>query len=234
MKIILFVLTLSFSFTTYAKEWRSLRQYQKITHKTELDPSDWLSSDRRHNTLIWQHANTFNLSQSRPQEYQTIKERRDFYVWIDHEFHLKGHEVKWQKMAYYISSKMRLLEVFPHCILTSKRVKLYAQQGSEVVFNNAFEQLQTLFVSDTIIRGDEALKWDEMMLHFEQFEWVESVYESIDAKSLKQIRRMARGKFWYALAFPRALRFKNDISNPEERYSYGLNILRPYCMDILE
>jgi len=234
MKIVLFVLALSFSISTYAKEWKSLCQYQKITHKTKLSPSDWLASDRRQNTLIWQHANVFNLSNDRPQKYLSIKERRDFYVWIDHEFQLKGHEVNWQKMAYYIASKMRMTETFPHCMLTPRKVKMYARLGSEVVFNNAFEKLKALFSSDDILKGKEALKWDKMMLHFEQFEWVESIYKNIDARSLKQIKRMTSGKFWYALAVPRKLRFKNDISSPEERYSYGLHILRPYCINHLK
>ena len=234
MKTVLFVLAFSFSIPTYAKEWKNLHQYQKGTHKVALSPSDWLSSDRRQNTLIWQHANAFNLSHNQPQEYQTIKERRDFYVWIDHEFQLKGHEVIWQKMAYFISSKMRLTEIFPHSMLTPKKVKLYARQGSEVVFNNALEKLNNLFSSDKTLKGEEALKWDEMMLHFEQFDWVESVYKNIDTRSLKQIRRMTSGKFWYALAVPKKLRFKNNISNPEERYRYGLNVLRPYCISHLK
>ena len=231
MKTVLLVLVFGFSSSINAKEWKSLRQYQKVTHKTTLSPSDWLSSDRRRNTLIWQHANAYNLSNDRPQEYENIKERRDFYVWIDHEFESKGHEVNWQKMAYYISSKMRLTETFPHCVLTPKKVKFYARQGSEEVFDHAFEKLNTIYALDYILKGAEAMKWDEMMLHFEQFVWVENIYKNIDARSLEQIRRMTSGKFWYALAVPKELRFNADISSPEDRYQYGLTILRPYCMD---
>jgi len=231
MRITLVVLAFSFSIPTYAKEWKSLRQYQKETHNVTLSPSDWLASDRKHNTLVWQHANAFNLSHERPQEYQTIKERRDFYLWVNHEFQSNGHEVYWQTMAYFITSKMRLTETFPHCVLTPQKIKRYARQGSEVVFNNAFEKLNIVFNSDSILIGEEALKWDETMLHLEQHVWVESIYINIDAKSLKQIRRMTTGKFWYALAVPNELRFKNDISNPEDRYQYGLQILRPYCIN---
>lgn len=234
MKTVIFIWMLGISFSLSAKEWKSLHQYQNATHKSMLSPSDWLSSDRRHNTTVWQQANTFNLANNRPEEYQTITERRDFYAWIDHEFQKMGHEVNWQKMAYFVSTKMRLVQIFPNCVFTLKKVKLYAYQGSEVVFNNAFEKLNALFHSNEILKGNEALKWDEMILHFEQFIWVESVYKTIDDRSLKQIRRMTGGKFWYALAVPKKLRFKNDISKPEERYRYGLTILRPYCMDHLE
>jgi hypothetical protein len=234
MKTYLFVLLFIFSFDVYAKEWKSLKQYQKETQKAILSPSDWLITDRRQNTLIWQQANRFNLTNNKPKEYQSIKERRDFYIWINHEFNIAGHEVNWQKMAYYVSSKMRLLETFPHCILTPEKVKLYAHEGSEVVFDNAFEKLGALYNSDKILIGEEAIKWDEMMLHLEQFIWVESIYKNIDVRSFKQIRRMTMGKFWYALAVPKKLRFKTDISNPEDRYQYGFNILRPYCVDLLE
>ena len=234
MKTVLFAWVLGISFSVSAKEYKSLRQYQKATHNSTLSPSDWLYSDRRHNTLVWQQANVFNLANNRPKEYRTIAERRDFYAWIDHEFQKMGHEVNWQKMAYFVSSKMRLVQIFPHCVFAFNKVKLYAYQGSEVVFNNAFEKLISLFNSKEILKGNEALKWDEMILHFEQFIWVESVYKSIDDRSLKQIRRMTSGKFWYALAVPKKLRFENDISKPEERYRYGLTILRPYCINHLK
>ncbi len=234
MKTMLFALVFSISFSVSAKEWQSLRQYQKATHKITLSPSDWLFSDRKYNTLIWQNANAYNLANHKPDEYQTIVERHDFYEWIDREFQKIGHEVIWQKMAYFVSSKMRLVQIFPHCVFALKMVKLYAYQGSEVVFNNAFEKLKILFNSNEILKGNEALVWDEMMLHFEQFIWVDSVYKTIDARSLKQIRRMTGGKFWYALAVPKELRFKNDISKPEERYRYGLTILRPYCVNYLK
>jgi hypothetical protein len=230
MKIYVFVLAIGISLSIHAKEWKSLKHYQKTTHETTLSPSDWLASDRRQNTLIWQHANVYNLTNDRPQEYETIKQYRDFYAWINYEFKVKGHHVVWQKMAYFISCKLRLLETFPHCIFTSGQVKRYADRGSEEVFSNAFGGLRTLFDSDKILKNNEALQWDEMMLHDEQFIWVERIYKKIDNKSLKQIRNMASGKFLYAFAVPKALKFESDISNPEERYRYALNILRPYCI----
>jgi hypothetical protein len=234
MRIALIALAISFSFSVNAKEWKSLKQYQNATQETALSPSDWLSSDRRQNTLVWQLANVYNINQKKPQEYQTIKERRDFYEWIDHEFKAKGHEVIWLKMAYYITCKLRLLETFPHCLITTKPVKRYAHQGSEEVFNHSFENLKILLNSDKILKDNDALEWDKMMLHDEQYIWVESVYRIIDKKSLKQIKRMARGKFLYSFAVPKAIRFEGDISIPYERYNYALRILRPYCKNHLE
>jgi hypothetical protein len=234
MKIIVFVLAFGFSLSIQAKEWKSLRKYQKITQNERLSPSDWLASDRRQNSQVWQKANAYNLTHNRSSEYQTIKQYRDFYFWIDNEFTLKGHQVVWQKMAYFISCKLRMLETFPHGILVSNQVKAYARQGSQVVFNSAFERLKILFSSDQVLINESALLWDKTMLHDEQYLWIESVYKEIEKKSLKQIERMARGQFLYALVVPKAVRFKDNISKPEERYQYALHILRPYCITHLK
>jgi len=231
MKTVLLVLAFGYSISIYAKEWKSLRQYQKATHQTSLSPSDWFASDRRQNTLVWQHSNAFNLSNDRPQEYQTINQRRDFYVWIINEFHEKGHEVNWPYMANYISRKLRLLETFPHCIFTSKHFKNYILQGSEVVFVNAFSRLRALYISDQVLNGNEGLLWDENMLHDEQYKWVQSIYLEFDTKDLKKIKRIVGGKFIYALVVPKPIRFEGDLSNPEVRYRYALNIFRPYCIN---
>lgn len=229
MRIVLFVLVFGFSISIQAKEWKNIKQFQKSTLKKELSASDWLSSDRRQNTLVWQQANAYNLINNRPEEYKSIKQRRDFYAWINQEFKANGHEVIWQQMANYISCKLRLLETFPHCIFISKSVKIYADQGSEAVFNNAFESLNGLYNSDIILKNNEALNWDKSMLQNEQYIWIESIIKTIDKKSLKQIENMAGGKFLYSFMVPKAIRFKGDISNPEERFNYALNTFRPFC-----
>lgn len=230
MRIILFVLAFGFSFTIQAKEWKTLKHYQKFTQKEQFSLSDWLASDRRNNTLVWQKANSYNLLNNKPNEYQSIIERRDFYIWIDQEFKKIGHEVIWQKMALYISRKLRLLESFPHVMFISKSVKEYVHQGSEMIFNDAFERLKELFCSKEILKNNDAIQWDKDMMHDEQFIWVESIYKKIDEKSLKQIERMAKGQFLYALVVPKSIRFKDDISSPEDRYQYAINVFRPYCI----
>ena len=229
MKVILFVFACSFSFSIYAKEWKSMLQYQKATQNLTLPASDWLRSDRCKNTLVWQNTNVYNLIHNNFLEYQNIKERRDFYDWIDYEFKIKGHEVIWQRMAYYISGKLKILESFPHKMFMSKRVNAYVQLGSEVIFNEAFQHLKSLFLYDGVFKGEDAFEWDQKMLHDEQFIWVEKIYKTIDPKSQKKIENMAKGKFIYALVVPKAIRFYGDISDPKERYFYAMNIFRPYC-----
>lgn len=231
MRIILFVLAFCFSFTIQAKEWKTLKHFQKLTQKTQLSPSDWLTSDRKNNTLVWKNANDYNLNNNMPNEYQTLKQRRDFYIWIDHEFEKIGHEVIWPKMALYITCKLRSLETFPKRILISKQVIAHSFEGSSVVFKNAFERLNKLYNIDKVLKNTDAFNWDETMLKDEQYVWVKSVYDQIDKKSLKQIEQVISGNFLYSFVIPKAIRFKDDISNPEDRYRYALNVFRPYCID---
>ena len=230
MKLIVFSILLLFSFTTFSREWKTLKDYQKSTLNKELLPQDWLKSDRKNNTEVWQKANNYNLTNNKPEEYTSIQQRRDFYSWIIAKLDTKEHEVVWPKMAYYISKKLRLVEAFPYSIFTNKKVKGYANQGSEEVFFNSFEFLQVVYLSETTLKGEEALSWDKTILYEEQFVWIEKIYLKMDERSLKQIERMAKGKFLYSLVVPKQIRFEGDIANPQERYNYALNKLRFYCI----
>ncbi len=229
MRITTFVLCLLFSTFIQAKEWKSLKSYQKATQNKVLLSSDWLSSDRRQNTGAWRDANTYNLNNNLPQEYVNIKQRRDFYKWFDFQIKQKGHEVVWPSMAYYISRKLRLAKVFPFSILIRRQVEIYASKGGEVVFNEAFKDLKKIFISKTVLKAEDAIEWDKKLLYNEQFVWVESIYKNMDVKSLKQIERMAKGKFLYGLVLPKAIRFQGNISDANDRYVFALEKLRVYC-----
>ncbi|MFD2823970.1 Insecticidal toxin complex protein [Lacinutrix iliipiscaria] len=229
MKQLLFVFICTIHFSAFSKEWKSLQQFQKETKQIALSQKDWLKSDRKQNTIVWQKANAYNLNHHHPEEYITIKQRRDFYAWFYTHLNLKGYEVIWPKMAHFISNKLRLIKAFPYNIFTNKSIKNYAYQGSETVFNQAFNELRLLYNSKDVIKGEIAQHWDEYMLYKEQYEWLEQIYQSIDSKSLKTIERMAKGKGFYGLMVDKSIRFKGDISNPEARYKYAIQSLRDYC-----
>lgn len=220
-----------FSLTIHASEWRSICAYQKATQQKELSPSDWLASDRRQNSITWQNANAYNLTHNLPNEYANMKQRRDFYKWFDAQIKAKGHEVVWPSMAYYVSSKLKLVKTFPLSLLARKQVKHYASLGGETVFNNAFEILKKLYASNKVLKADAALKWDELIIYKEQYVWIEGIYKMMDERSLNQIKRMAKGKFLYGLAIPKVIRFKGDITNAQDRYAYAFESLRRYCKD---
>ncbi|RKE92184.1 Insecticidal toxin complex protein [Ichthyenterobacterium magnum] len=232
MKNYLLLFAILFSISIHAKEWKSLRAYQKETQTKLLSPSDWLSSDRRNNTRTWQKANAYNLGNNNVQAYKTIRQRRDFYRWLNAELRIKGHEVVWLSMAQYISHKLRLVDAFPYSLFTTKQFKNYTRNGSKVVFNNVFDVLKQLYDSEIILKGNEALAWDKSILKKEQYKWIQSIYNTMDSRSLNQIERVAKGKFLYGLLVPKAIRFKGDISKAEERYNYALNTLRDYCKSL--
>ena len=232
MKYFLFFLMFCFSTSIHSKEWSNLNYYKKETQKQELSSSDWLKADRTHNTLVWQRANRYNLNNDLSNEYETIKQRRDFYNWLCNELKQQGHEVVWPSMAHLISSKLQLIQTFPYSIFIKKKIKLYALEGNELVFKNAFEEMKHILNSETILKGNEALQWDKAILYKEQYIWIESLYEKTDEDSLKRIENMAKGKFLFGFFVPKAIRFEGDISNVEDRYDYAFNKLRPYCKTI--
>lgn len=226
--IILFSITI-FNTTVWAKEWKSLKHFQKETQKKALSSSDWLKKDRLKNTLTWQNANHYNLNNTLSKEYINIVQRRDFYFWLYTELEKKGHDILWVKMAHFISKKMYLLEVFPYSIFSKKNIKGYANQGSETVFNNVFSALKALYINPDILTGNEALDWDISILRQEQFIWIDSIYKTIDTKSLKTLERIAKGKFLYGLVVPKPVRFNGKLLDAQSRYDYALEVLKPYC-----
>jgi hypothetical protein len=226
---LLFLLLLNGSL--YAKEWKSMRVYQKTIQQETLLPSDWLRSDRVHNTAVWQQANLYNLNNNLPQEYIRIVERRDFYKWFYKELYKQGHEVVWVTMSYFISKKLHLVESFPYSIGFKKKTIYHVRQGSEDVFNSAFIELKTIFNLEDVLLGNDALEWDKTILFKEQFEWINGIYKDMDARSLKTVERIAKGECLYRLVVPKKIRFKGDISNPEVRYNYAVQVLREYCGD---
>jgi hypothetical protein len=93
------------------------------------------------------------------------------------------------------------------------------------VFNELFKILN----SEKIFKTDDALIWDKEILEKEQYHWIDSIYKTMDAKSLKTLNNIANRKFLYGLVVPKAIKFNGNLNNPEARYKYAVEILRPYC-----
>lgn len=229
MKSFLHLLFFCITTVSFSKEYKNLRAYEKLTGKLQLESSDWLRSDRKNNTTVWQHANLYNLQNNLPLEYQSIKERTDFYLWLYESLDDRGTELLWPKMAHFISNKLENIKSFPFNLFTRKEVKRYAAKGSETVFSKAFENIKALYFSESILKSDDALAWDETIIYEEQYVWLQEIYSGIDQKTLKTIDKMAKGKCIYKLMVPREIVFSGDLSNKEDRYDYALNTLRVYC-----
>ncbi|MFV0572921.1 MAG: Insecticidal toxin complex protein [Xanthomarina gelatinilytica] len=224
--VIIFMLVLH---SVQAKEWKNLKTYQSQTGNRELQASDWLRKDRKNNSLVWQQANVYNLKHNLSSEYQTIKQRTDFYLWLNKALNEKNMDVVWPKMAHFISNKLEKIKSFPFSIFTRKEVKHYAEKGSETVFMKAFETVRELYFSDSVLQSDEALTWDENIIYQEQYLWLEDIYKEVDARTLKTIDKMAKGKCIYTFMVPKEVAFTGNLSNKENRYDYALNTLRVYC-----
>ncbi|HAB28355.1 MAG: Insecticidal toxin complex protein [Xanthomarina sp.] len=225
-----FILLCFFStLNSHSKEWNCLKTYQSQTGNTELQASDWLRKDRKNNTLVWQQANVYNLKHNLSSEYQTIKQRTDFYLWLNKALNEKKMDVVWPKMAHFISNKLEKIKSFPFSIFTGNEVKHYAEKGSETVFMKAFETVRELYFSDSVLQSDEALTWDENIIYQEQYVWLDEIYKEVDARTLKTIDKMAKGKCIYTFMVPKEVAFTGDLSNKENRYDYALNTLRVYC-----
>lgn len=225
--IFLFVIHLPFQGNS--KEWSCLKEYQKQTNQVTLQPQDWLKRDRLRKTVTWKNANAYNLTHNLPHEYETIKQHKDFYEWLDADLKAKGHEVLWPKMAYFISNKLRLLECFPYEMLANKKFIQYGHAGSNSVFINSFPMLKNLYESEIVLQGTAAVDWDKAILKEEQYDWIEKVYLQMDEKSITLMERVAAGRSFYGLFVPKKVRYKGDISKAEERYDFALNKLRVYC-----
>jgi hypothetical protein len=163
------------------------------------------------------------------QEYISTVQRRDFYKWIISELKDKGDKITWFKMAYFITSKLHLMEIFPFNIFINNTILGYAHQCCASIFKHVFVETKKLYKSDVILNEKEALEWDMEILYKEQYLWVNDVIKAIDYHTLKKIEHILQGKFLYGLLVPKAIRFHESLSNKEIRYKYAVHILRPYC-----
>lgn len=231
MKNFLMLLFFSFSFCCNAKEWKSIKAYQKATNLFALKASDWLRSDRKKNTIVWQNANIYNLTNNLPSEYVNIQQRRDFYWWFNTEVSKKGHQVVWPSMSYYISKKLRLTNAFPFNLFLKKEVKMYSNKGSINVFDLCFSDLKKIFFSKEFLKNDSALQWDKDILHNEQHIWIASIYSEMSKKDLNRLESIAKGKWPYSIMVPKEIRFTGNLKNASERFDYAIEKLRAYCID---
>jgi hypothetical protein len=206
--------------------------YKKETGNTVVQDGCWLRKDRKRNTEVWQQANIYNLGIDKGNErYKSIRQIRDFYTFFNEVRMQKGHDIKWLGIASVAANQLAKMEndflrVF---IIRNKELVLFAHKGSEKVFAFAFPQLQEVYFSNEILKGETALKWDEKYGTIEQCEILEPFYHQLSEKAIWKLERMAKGKWIFKFGVPKKLRFSGDIRNCNDRYEHGKNKLIPYC-----
>ena len=208
-----------------------MRSYKKENGTSILQDGCWLKKDRKRNTKVWQQANGYNLGVDKGNEkYKSIRQIRDFYTFFNKVRMQKGHDIKWLGIASVAANQLAKMEngflrVF---IVHNKELVQFAHNGSEKVFAFAFTQMQNIYFSDEILKGEKALKWDEKYGTIEQCEILEPFYNQLSEKAIRKLERMAKGKGIFKLGVPKKLRFSGDIRNCKDRYKHGKNKLIPY------
>lgn len=159
---ILTSLLLSSQFS-FSQEWKNLNDYKKSTGLNELQDGCWLRKDRTKNTETWKQANTYNLSvENGNVKYETIPQKRDFYLWFDAERKKQGHEINMIGVAALVAGQLSNFDngFIRSVVVRNKEVVWFADEGSTKVFEYAFPILKEVYFSDHILKQQEAKDWD--------------------------------------------------------------------------
>ena len=218
---------------TFAQEWKNLNAYQKETGNSTLNVGCWVKKDRKDQTEVWKRANKFNLNKENGNlKYTSISQKRDFYLWLDQEFKKRGDKINWIGIANIAADQLSKFEndFIRVLIVRNKELNQFVNKGSEVVFSFAFSQLKEVYFSNYIIKGKEAVIWDQNYGLKEQCEILEPLYNNLSERALKKLERIAKGKGIYSIGISKDLRFDGNIDDCKMRYEHGLNKLLPYYL----
>jgi len=231
--IIYFILSLFFLNInpTFSQEWKNLKAYRKETGKKDLLAGQWLEKDRKMNTDIWKNANKHNLTLEKGnQNYKTISQIRDFYLWFESERLKQGHEIKWIGVAQVVAGQLSLMDrnFIRVVIIRNKDVVNFANEASIKVFEYAFPQLRNVLSSEKLIVSHEAQKWDDDYGTKEQCEILEPIYQKLSPKTLNQLDRMVKGKGIYRFGVRKRMRYEGSIEDCKVRFAHAANKISPY------
>ncbi len=236
MKQFIIILIVLFSLIELsAQEWKNLRTYKNVTGKEVLEAGHWLKKDRKQNTEIWKNANAFHLSNLNSDIYKTIKERRDFYKWFDEWRLEKGHEIEWVGVAAIVAGQFANTESWfvQKLVIRNQDIIDFAAKGNQTILNDVFPELRKVFLSDTLLLNEAAKDWDKTYGYREQCIVIQPFYEEQDEKAIEKLQKMAKGEGIFLLAVPKSIRFKGDITNYEDRFQHGKNVLPIYYKKVM-
>ena len=220
-------------YNSYAQEWNNLRAYKIETGNQTLRNGCWLKKDRKKQTEVWNKANVFNLSIKKGNlKYKSISQIRDFYTWFDTEIKKKGHEVRGVGIASIAANQLSKMDNFfiRFFIVRNKEIVLFANNGSNKVFEFAFPLLNEIFFSKEVLKGEKAKLWGIKHGKIEQCEILEPLYQKLSFNALYRLEKMAKGKGVFNLAVPNELKYEGKIDNCQTRFEHGKNKLLPYYL----
>ena len=229
--ILFFFLLINTQFL-FSQEWKSIKDYQKITGNTVLENGSWLKKDRKRNTKTWKQANKFNLVLTDGNmKYKTISQIRDFYFWLDDEFENQGHEINTVGVVAIVADQLSNFDnwFIREIIVRNKEVVWFGNEGSKGVLSYAFPLLQEVYNSKNILKDEAAKKWDLEYMKKEQCQIVEPLYNRLSAKAIKKLNRIAKGKGIFNLGVKNELKYEGDILDCNSRTEHAfLKVLTYY------
>jgi hypothetical protein len=230
-QVILILLIIISSLNLSAQEWKNLRTYQKVTGQKTLEAGNWLKKNRTRNTEKWQTANEYHITKANGSEaYKTIPQRSDFYKWFDEWRTEKGHEIKWVGVAAIVAGQFTNTESWfvQKLVIRNQAIIDFAANGNQTILKDVFPELQKIYLSDTLLTGTAAANWDSTYGYREQCEIIQPFYEKQTQKATNKLQKMAKGKGIFLFVVPKSIRFEGDITNCEDRFKHGKNVLPVY------
>lgn len=233
IKQIILAFLLLFLNNSYSQEWKSLKAYQIKTGNSILLDGYWLKKDRKKQTEVWKKANIFNLSEINGNlKYSSISQIRDFFNWFDIERKKKGHEMVGVGIASIAANQLSRIDnfVIRFLIIRNKEIVLFANNGSQKVFEFAFPLLKEVYFSKQILNGEKAKLWDLTYGEMEQCEILEPLYRKLSFKAISRLEKMAKGKGIFNLGVPNELKYQGQIDNCQARFEHGKTKLLLYYL----
>lgn len=228
MKRLLIICLLLTASSSDAREWRTIRKYERSKGTSILTEGDWLKKDRKRNTEAWKQANRYNIKAADGYtHYTSFAQKRDFYKWVDAETHQQGHEVKWAGNAYFISQRLVYLDnVFVRAlIIHDRRFMTFVHNSNDRILEYILPELSKLYEMQKPLKGETACNWDSTVIYKEQCSVLDTLYQQQPERVLKRFGRMASGRGIYVFAVPKKLRMHGNIKDCVTRCRYGLHTM---------
>ncbi|MGM9475177.1 hypothetical protein ACS5PU_02055 [Pedobacter sp. GSP4] len=210
-----------------AKEFTSAAAYLKIFPAAIIDGKDgnWLKTDRQKNTPVWNRANEVNIKKDKGyQEYTSIAERSDFYVWFQHRTDSLGFETKWGYAAAITTKKLEklLTNAASLCGITNSEIRIFVIDGNEIIFNDIWKELKSLYTAKPL-KEKAAETWDGVLLLKEQ-QLIEPYYQKLSPASLAKLEKLLRKENFFSRLMP-GYEFEGQLLNLKDRWYYGMKMM---------
>jgi hypothetical protein len=177
------------------KEYASLLSYQVEHPRGKHDGTDgnWLTKDRKKATLVWDVANDKNLRLPYGfEEYRSLDERADFYLWFYQKTKKLGFTTQWAKLATVTTRRLGyLMSPVPRFLgYANPEIQDFIAKGNRLIFDDCWNELSQLRYGNVLNRK-MGRDWDEKILTREQ-ELIHPYYLKLKHNSIIKLERLLK------------------------------------------